>query len=138
MSKECLVCKTPNYSAANHCSNCGSELPDKELLEEDKLRIELYEAKTTIQGLNKALAEIQNCNTAYEEAQKTIADYEVKLTKAEQEKNKYKKSSGEYEILILGLSRKLYDAKNTQVILIVLLLIFAIILGGCLIELNII
>ena len=57
MAKECTVCGTVSHSAANFCSNCREELPDKELSVEDQLRIELNNAKKTIQGLNKAIDE---------------------------------------------------------------------------------
>lgn len=78
MSKVCLACKTENHSAANHCSYCGSELPDKEITDEIKLRLELHEANITIQNLNKALAETSNNKYYTEEAQKTINDYKNK------------------------------------------------------------
>lgn len=70
MSKQCPVCKTINHSAANHCSKCGAKLPDKELSEEEKLHIELYEANITIKSLSRILAEVHKKNEALEEAQK--------------------------------------------------------------------
>jgi len=60
MAKECLICKTINHSAANHCTTCGNELPDKELLIEEQLRIELHEAKESKKVVEKALADAQN------------------------------------------------------------------------------
>jgi len=59
MAKECSVCKTINHSAANHCTTCGNELPDKELSVEEQLRIELHETKKTKEILEKALTDVQ-------------------------------------------------------------------------------
>ena len=59
MAKECIVCKTINHSAANHCTNCGNELPDKELTVEDQLRVELHRARKSKEILEKALADAQ-------------------------------------------------------------------------------
>jgi|GEM_PF-5985947 len=53
MAKECSVCKNINHGEANHCSRCGSELPDKELTSEEALLIEV----ATLKKQNKALAE---------------------------------------------------------------------------------
>jgi competence protein ComGC len=136
MSKQCLVCGNPNPSDANHCIKCGKELPNKELHEEDRLRIELHEAKVTIQGLNKALAEIQNSNAEYEEAQKTIADYGVKMTNLEKENSKYKGFLSEKEKLAIDLSKKFATTKKRQTTLIVLLSVIGVILLLIVANLN--
>jgi len=57
MAKECRVCKNISATDANYCIKCGNEFSDKELSGEDLLRVELSEAKKTIQGLNNALEE---------------------------------------------------------------------------------
>ena len=57
MAKECHVCKNISATDANYCIKCGNEFSDKELSGEDLLRVELSEAKKTIQGLNSALVE---------------------------------------------------------------------------------
>lgn len=136
MSKSCLVCKTINYSAANHCSVCGNELSDKELSEEEKLHIELHEAKMTIHGLNKALAEMQKNAGTSEEAQKIIAEYKAKLTKEKQETSKYASLIYEKDKDLTYVSKQMKNIKRRRNIWVILLLIICIFLGISLIELN--
>lgn len=136
MSKQCQVCKTINHSAANHCTNCGNTLPDKELPEEDKLRIELFEAKETIQGLSRALAEMQKNGHNLEEAQKTIADYKTKLTKEKQDNSKYSNLISEKDSEITLVSEQLDTARNSRTAWIVALLILCVILGVSLMSSN--
>ncbi len=136
MSKQCQICKTINHSAANHCTNCGNALSDKELSEEDKLRIELFEAKETIQGLNRALAEMHKNGNSLEEAQSTIADYKAKLTKEKQGNNIYAKQISEKDSKINLVSKQLDATKNSRTTWIVVLLILIFILGISAISLN--
>ena len=92
MAKECSVCKTINHSAANHCTTCGNELPDKELTAEDQLRIELHHAKETIETLKKALNErdetIQMHKNKLSESSDEIAFKEKQFVKKQQNKEK--------------------------------------------------
>lgn len=127
MSKQCDVCNTINYDAANHCSHCGYEFPDKELSEEDKLRNELFQAKETIHGLNRALAELQKNGASFEETQRVIADYKAKLAKEKQENSKYVSlfSEKDSELTIAVKEKSIY-----RVLLIFFLLISLVLVIG--------
>lgn len=129
MSKQCLVCKTINHSAANHCSNCGIELPNKELSEEDKLRIELHNSKETILGLNRALDELKKNSVISEEVQKIILDYKAKLDKEKQENSKYVKLISEKDNQLISITKQLKSIKGSRTNWIVILLIVCVFLG---------
>lgn len=129
MSKQCQVCKTINHSAANHCSICGNELPDKELSEEEKLHIELHEAKLTIKGLNKALFEMQMKAAKSLDLQSEIDDFEEKLAKEKRETSKYANLFSKSEKELIAISNQLKDFKSSRNIWIVTLFIICIALG---------
>ncbi|ADQ80176.1 DnaJ central domain protein [Paludibacter propionicigenes WB4] len=129
MSKQCPVCETINHSAANHCSKCGVELPDKELSEEDKLRIELHEANTTIQGLNVALEEMRKFKNTSEKAQKIVADYKLKLNEKQREISTYSNTLSEKDRKISILTKQLESIKNSRNKWVSILLIACLILG---------
>jgi uncharacterized protein YoxC len=133
MSKQCQVCQTINHSAANHCSNCGNELPDKELAEEDKLRIELHQANATIQGLNIAHSKIQKDSILIERKEKTIIGYKNKLEIKESEiarlENIINETNNKYK-------RKRKISKISLSIWIIISLVACLMLGLYIFDLN--
>lgn len=129
MSKQCDVCNTINYDAANHCSHCGYEFPDKELTEEDKLRNELFQAKETIQGLNRAIAEMQKKEYNFEEVQKATLDYKRQLDKEKKESETHLKLSIEKDRKINYIKKQLKTTKRIRTVGIVFFLIFSAVLS---------
>jgi len=119
MAKECTFCKTINHSAANHCSFCGKELPDKELSVEDKLRLELINANSTIENLNKIIAENQ-----------------VKLTNEEDENIKLRNLVSENDCKHIEITKQLTKKKKIKTLYIILFFIPIILCVGFSIWIN--
>lgn len=136
MSKQCPVCETINHSAANHCSKCGAELPDKELSEEDKLRIELFEANATIQGLNKAISELHRYKEMHEESQKMIADLKNQLNEERTQNDQNLNILEEKDRKIKILTTQIEGVKSSRTGWIIILLIVCSVLGVTLITKN--
>ena len=103
MSKECTVCFNINHSSANHCSICGTELPDKELSVEDQLRLELSNSKTTIENLNNSIANYQDmlANEKDENVKlkNLISENEQKLMEITEQLSKKKKNKTLYTMV---------------------------------------
>lgn len=123
MSKQCPVCETINHSAANHCSKCGAELPDKELSEEDKLRIDLFEANATIQGLNKAISELHRYKEMHEESQKTISDLKKQLNNERSQNSRILNELTEKDQKVKVLTSQIGGIKSSRNAWIIILLI---------------
>jgi hypothetical protein len=135
MSKQCDVCNTINHSAANHCSNCGNELPGKELSEEDILRVNLHDAKITIQSLNSIIDEKQQRIIKYEEEEHEILDINQKLIFEGQKMDYLSNSLASKELQISSLVGQINSKKRNKNVWITLLTILSIILFGCIIFL---
>ena len=86
MAKECKVCFNINHSSANNCSNCGEDLPDRELTVEEKLRIELHAVKKSKEILEIALEKAHD-NTELEKKDAEIRSLNKKLEQAKKEKD---------------------------------------------------
>jgi predicted nuclease with TOPRIM domain len=129
MSKECPICKTETYTEANFCSVDGYKFLDKELTEEDKLRIKLIETDAANQGLNWAINEIKRISELLIVMEKSNADYKNKLDQTKQEKISCSKSLSQKETEINTLSKKLKTVPRRFVTGIIILSVVCVILG---------
>jgi hypothetical protein len=108
MAKICSTCETINPSKANHCTNCGKELPDKEMSIEDQLRVELNDAKKSKEILLKTLETLEK---SLANAQKGI------FPELEEQKNENQKLYQRIDILTKEASKLLFEKQRLENIL---------------------